>query len=114
MCSNRGRSGPKQEKPSEFPKYHTCIIGGTTGTDFRLLNEGVITTNPGTVLWENSSEGSKQTPGLEHTFSSNPLFSTSGFLIPYDLILTKGGQTLFELNVSSELAETMEGIDGGI
>jgi hypothetical protein len=89
---------PEPEQLGE-PCYYTWVIGGERFADTVALNSRILFTNQGRMLAYSHQDIEVPDPELMKRYHLNPLFSGSGHLLPFDVLLKEGEHSLFEWNV---------------
>jgi signal transduction histidine kinase len=91
----------------QIKKYFSFFLAGESWEDMCWINEKIAKTSytqPG-LLKGQAVDRSNLSPQFKKNFCSNPLFTTEGHLLPFDVLISRSGLTLFERNVLANLLE---------
>ncbi len=95
-----------RKKDQQVDCYYSFLLAGESWDDLSWINEKIAKTNlTEEILPKNRNDESICKPSLQFLadYCLNPLFTSEGHLLPFDVLIKRSGLTLFERNVLSDL-----------
>lgn len=97
------------EEEREINYYYSFLLAGESWDDLFWINQKIAKTNYTQEILqkqENNNELHEPSSRFHKDYCLNPLFTSEGHLLPFDVLIRRSGLTLFERNVLSDLKKT--------
>jgi hypothetical protein len=95
-------------KDQQADYYYSFLLAGESWNDLWWINDKIAKSNYSQEILHHRKNTSENTPyepspQFQKDYRRNPIFTSEGHLLPFDILIKKNKLTLFERNVLSDL-----------